>query len=174
MTSSPLITPATHLLLSRLHHFCHPLTMNVASRNNEKSRLPCEAFAKGGCTRGKACGLDHAYNLDPARRSDRAEGTEEYEVPNEPGTACTRCVEQLRECDKLARGGIEDPCSEYRHFGGPGCQCVLARSLTYNDQAWGQMMLRSASGFDLAPRKSKDAILGKKTDKKTGKVTGKP
>jgi hypothetical protein len=50
---------------------------------------------------------------------------------------------------------------------------MLATSVSYNDQAWGQMMHRSATGFDLAQPKARDALIGKKTDKKTGKVTGK-
>ncbi|KAH6642985.1 hypothetical protein C7974DRAFT_386523 [Boeremia exigua] len=123
-----------------------------------RAKVPCKHFASGECTRN-TCKLDHHPNLDPTLYQNRPH---EHNIPNVSGTACVRCVQQLRECDKLHRSGQNDPCSECRHFGGPGHQCNLSKRQTYNDQAWGQMMARPGTGFDLAPPKARDALVGNK------------
>lgn len=47
------------------------------------------------------------------------------------------------QCDKKKRnrGGLDDPCSECRWFGGDKCECTLA-VLSYNDAVWFIMMNR--------------------------------
>ncbi|PZC93251.1 hypothetical protein A1F95_07469 [Pyrenophora tritici-repentis] len=138
--------------------------MSLLSILNPAVRKGCENFAKGDCKRGQACNFYHHYNLDPARRED--EGRHDWDVPNDLGIACMRCTQQLRECDKVGRGGNDDPCSECRHFGGPRSNCRLAETLSYNDHAWGQMITRSETGFDLAPLKHReDPIRGHKNKK---------
>ncbi|CAI6339405.1 unnamed protein product [Periconia digitata] len=120
-------------------------------------RKGCDDFARGECRHGDDCTSLHHKNLDPARHH---EAEIQYNVPNEPYIACRRCVQQLRKCDKLDRGGIDDPCSECRHYGGSNCDCTLT-PLTYNDQVWQQMMSREETGFDLPPPKDRDGNIGK-------------
>jgi len=68
--------------------------------------------------------------------------------------------------DKNGRSGDDDPCSECRHFGGPQCNCRLAESLSYDNQAWVQMVVRSEDGFNLAqPKNREDPIRGHKNKK---------
>jgi hypothetical protein len=80
--------------------------------------------------------------------------------------AQARSVLTSQQCDKSGRSDINDPCSECRHFGGAGCKCVLHPVLTYNDVAWGQMMLRHEFGFNLAQPKTRDAPGRVKKNKK--------
>ncbi|PVH95231.1 hypothetical protein DM02DRAFT_618039 [Periconia macrospinosa] len=132
----------------------------------------CKLFAEGKCAYGQRCLRVHHHNLDPARRGDKAKGYEDYDVPNEPGKACSRCVQQLRPCDKEGRGGVDDPCSECRHFGGPGCKCVLAPKNTYNNVVWHLMINQPHFDHKLAAQRSRDEPIGRKLDKATGQSTG--
>jgi hypothetical protein len=147
-----------------------PLEMNPTPNTTSASeQSPCEQFARGKCKSGKGCLRDHHHKLDPARRNDKKEDFRDFDVPNDPNVACQRCTQQLREaslkssnatvlthsqCDKLNRGGNDDPCSECRQFGGPGCQCTLSSQLTYNTVVWDQMIARSASEYNLAQLES--------------------
>ncbi|KAK0917356.1 hypothetical protein LTR02_000221 [Friedmanniomyces endolithicus] len=64
-------------------------------------------------------------------------------------------------CDKKGRGGIDDPCSECRWFGGEDCNCLLAVGSSYNDQIWAVMETRERSGYDLPAVKGREAPYGK-------------
>lgn len=60
-------------------------------------KATCTAFARGECRSGPNCYKEHHYNLDPARRNDKEAGFENYDVPNDPGESCTRCLQQDRK-----------------------------------------------------------------------------
>ena len=60
------------------------------------------------------------------------------------------------QCDKKGRGGLDDPCSECRWFGGKSCKCILAKNSSYNDQLWATMMKRADLGYTLPPYKGSD------------------
>lgn len=61
------------------------------------------------------------------------------------------------QCDKLGRGGIDDPCSECRWFGGETCRCVLAKGTSYNDQIWSVILDRGeAHNYTLPVAKGRE------------------
>ncbi|KAL8834430.1 MAG: hypothetical protein Q9170_003752 [Blastenia crenularia] len=97
---------------------------------------PCGFWPFGQCKQGAECPLEHHNALDAAWN----DGSDP--VPNELGTACSRCLERVYPCDKKGRGGGDDPCSECRWFGGENCQCVLVDDSSYNDSVWRLMMKR--------------------------------
>lgn len=66
------------------------------------------------------------------------------------------------KCDKPGRENTNDPCSECRHFAAGDSDCALAKNLTYNDQAWVQMMMRGEHGYNLAPPKDRLAPVRKR------------
>ncbi|KAK1075703.1 hypothetical protein LTR74_000111 [Friedmanniomyces endolithicus] len=63
-------------------------------------------------------------------------------------------------CDKKGRGGVDDPCSECRWFGGVACECSLSVNSSYNDVVWSVMETRERSGYDLPPMRGRDAGYG--------------
>ncbi|KAG9697708.1 hypothetical protein KCU95_g3491, partial [Aureobasidium melanogenum] len=90
----------------------------------------CRDYHLGRCLRGSQCNLSHPANLDPNIPKEI-----DYQVCNEVGQGCMRCLQAGYPCDKKTRdhNDPKDPCSECRHFGGPGCKCILARNTSQND-----------------------------------------
>ncbi|THW18718.1 hypothetical protein D6D24_03221 [Aureobasidium pullulans] len=122
----------------------------------------CHDWPLALCGQGDGCHYDHHENLDPASIKKV-----EYQVSNELGEACERCLNSATECDKKTRyPRSDDPCSECRHFGGPGCSCVLNTAVSYNDVLWRLMINREKSGFDLPAAKDRQAPRG------NGKIPG--
>ncbi|KAK1070894.1 hypothetical protein LTR74_003806 [Friedmanniomyces endolithicus] len=119
----------------------------------------CKAWPRGQCSRGTDCTRVHHKNLDPALYENREH--QEYSVPNDVDLACVRCLAKMLPCDKKGRGGIDDPCSECRWFGGEDCKCVLAVGSSYNDQIWAVMETRERCGYDLPAVKGREAPYGK-------------
>lgn len=95
----------------------------------------------------------------------------DYTISNITGEACLRRLKVARpaslhfdddiqrankaQCDKMERGGEDDPCSECRWFGGDNCRCVLEPGGSYNDQIWYLMMNRHKSGYTLPEDRSR-------------------
>ncbi|KAK0352959.1 hypothetical protein LTR02_006237 [Friedmanniomyces endolithicus] len=119
----------------------------------------CKAWPRGQCTWGTRCKRVHHKNLDPAQYENREH--QEYSVPNDVNVACPRCLAKMLPCDKKGRGGIDDPCSECRWFGGEDCNCVLSVGSSYNDVIWSVMETRERSGYDLPAVKGREAPYGK-------------
>lgn len=83
-----------------------------------------------------------------------------FRVSNTMGAACTRCVQMMISCDKRGGGGLNDPCSECRWFGGLSCECVLATNTSYSDELWKQMLAREPFDYALPSATSREAPLG--------------
>ncbi|THW10492.1 hypothetical protein D6D24_07904 [Aureobasidium pullulans] len=120
-------------------------------------RQVCTDWLLGQCRHANGCNRSHHPNLEsdlPSRKQIQ------YQVRNELGESCLRCLQGGLECDKMNRDpGCEDPCSECRHFGGDSCKCTLMLTASMNDLLWRQMLTREAFGFDLPQPKDKQAAL---------------
>ncbi|THY40709.1 hypothetical protein D6C98_09545 [Aureobasidium pullulans] len=127
------------------------------STTYDKVQKPaCEDFASGRCRRSAdTCYGDHDQALDPSLVGNRAPF--DYMVDNELYQACEPCLSAFRICDKKGRiGDSTDPCSECRHFGGPGStrQCQLVAS-SYNDRLWQALMDMAPFRYIMGPPKSR-------------------
>lgn len=71
-----------------------------------------------------------------------------------PAPACTQEV----QCDKKTRDHDDpmDPCSECRHFGGPGCKCTFARNRSQNDMLYSIMLESSIRDYGLPEFKARE------------------
>ncbi|KAK0254320.1 hypothetical protein B0A54_04452 [Friedmanniomyces endolithicus] len=120
-----------------------------ASTNEQQPAKPCWHWLMGHCNYGEKCRTGaHPANLD-GRLVD-TKNTNQAFVSNRKGEACQRCLTRMYKCDKLVHAaGPEDPCSECRHFGGPGCKCTLNNTMSYNDQAWRTMLQRGNHDYTL-------------------------
>ncbi|KAK8221850.1 hypothetical protein M8818_000015 [Zalaria obscura] len=128
---------------------------------NMNTKKPCGFWPLGECKRGDRCDREHHANLNPALVGHKA--VPGYNVPNETGEACLRCMSRIYPCDKKGRGGEDDPCSECRWFGGENCRCTLLLNTSYNDQIWQTMMQRGAyTGYTLPDYKGGEEASGKK------------
>ncbi|KAG8624745.1 hypothetical protein KVT40_007812 [Elsinoe batatas] len=114
-------------------------------KTHEGPQKSCQDWPLGECHRGDECGFAHHPNLDPALYK---ESSDSFKMPTERRQACLRCLQGFKKCDKKDRGGLNDPCSECRHFGGDRVKCVLSDS-SYNDEAWRAMLNRESHGFTI-------------------------
>ncbi|THY11994.1 hypothetical protein D6D01_08735 [Aureobasidium pullulans] len=116
---------------------------------------PCHNWPFGSCT-SNGCNHTHHENLNPSMPSRKVI---DYQVPNNLGGACERCLENATKCDKKeCSSEPDDPCSECRWNGGPGCKCVF-RSASYNDTLWRQMLTRHRFGHELVPPKDRESVI---------------
>jgi hypothetical protein len=118
-----------------------PAPTAPAPLSNKVEVKHCVDWLKGACTRGDDCRYHHDPRLDPNLRDLKGP-----QLPS--GPTCRRCADLQRPCDKEGRGGLDDPCSECRWYGGEGCACVLY-ALSLNDALWGLMVTRRKQGFNL-------------------------
>ncbi|KAG9526124.1 hypothetical protein KCV07_g586, partial [Aureobasidium melanogenum] len=123
----------------------------------------CRDYHLGQCLRGSRCSRSHPANLDPNLPKEI-----DYQVCNELGQGCRRCLEQGLRCDKKDRDHDDpmDPCSECRHFGGPGYKCILAQNTTRNDMLYPIML----NGAAREPEYSLPKFKGRDEPKKGGRI----
>jgi len=147
------------IFFQQLHPRSTRLHANMSYHDfNQSQQRPakaCQNFAAGICRAGENCAFDHHSNLDPALVGTKT--PVDYMVPDELGVACNTCLGSFREvtprpmniawsrpnlmqCDKVGRGGLDDPCSECRHFGGARRECRLALNSSYNSVAYTTML----------------------------------
>ncbi|KAK4540227.1 hypothetical protein LTR36_009632 [Oleoguttula mirabilis] len=134
---------------------------NIFSEQPSAKKTICHDWPLGTCPYGVGCVREHPPSLNPGLFMLREH--KEYEVPNDVGVACGSCLQALRECDKEGRISDNDPCSECRWYGGPGCKCTLSADSSYNDQVFAQMKSRGPKyDYALAPEpKDRSAPRGK-------------
>ncbi|KAG9693002.1 hypothetical protein KCU95_g6770, partial [Aureobasidium melanogenum] len=125
----------------------------------------CDYYHRGRCFRGSQCDYLHPANLDPNLPKEI-----DYQVCNELGQGCRRCLQAGYSCDKKDRDHDDpmDPCSECRHFGGPGCKCILLKNTSMNDMLYPVML----NGHDREPQYSLPKLKGREEPKKDGTVPG--
>ncbi|KAK0278149.1 hypothetical protein LTR35_009472 [Friedmanniomyces endolithicus] len=118
-------------------------------------KQPCYHWLMGSCEYGDECrNGPHPANLDG--RLQGTKGSMVHEV-TKGHQACQRCLTRFYDCDKVYRAeGSEDPCSECRHFGGPGCNCKLNDRSNYNDHAWRIMLQRGNHDYTLPAAKPRN------------------
>ncbi|KAH0388528.1 hypothetical protein KCU92_g895, partial [Aureobasidium melanogenum] len=106
----------------------------------------CRDYHLGQCLRGSRCSRSRPANLDPNLPKEI-----DYQVCNELGQGCRRGLQAGYPCDKKDRDYDDpmDPCSECRHFGGPGCKCILLKNTSMNDMLYPIMLNSSAPNFGL-------------------------
>ncbi|KAG9763192.1 hypothetical protein KCU73_g1549, partial [Aureobasidium melanogenum] len=123
----------------------------------------CRDYHLGQCSRGSRCSRSHPANLNPNLPKEI-----DYQVCNELGQGCRRCLEQGLRCDKKDRDHDDpmDPCSECRHFGGPGYKCILAQNTTRNDMLYPIML----NGAAREPEYSLPKFKGRDEPKKGGRI----
>ncbi|KAK4900348.1 hypothetical protein LTR27_002573 [Elasticomyces elasticus] len=125
------------------------------------AKKACWHFALGQCDYSKdTCKTgDHPDALDAGLFA--SEDKVDFQLESGEG-GCTRCLSKYLVCDKKGRGeGVEDPCSECRWFGGPGCKCTITNK-SYNDFMFKEMLNRPKEGYTLPPFKHRSRGSGKK------------
>ncbi|KAG9945400.1 hypothetical protein KCU85_g7268, partial [Aureobasidium melanogenum] len=113
----------------------------------------CYDYHMGQCLRDSRCSRSHPANLNPNLPKEI-----DYQVCNEVGQGCFRCLQAGYPCDKKTRDHDDpmDPCSECRHFGGPGCKCTFARNRSQNDMLYSIMLESSIRDYGLPEFKARE------------------
>jgi hypothetical protein len=117
-------------------------------QSNEVKVTHCVEWLKGACPRGEDCRYHHDPRLDPNLRNLKGP-----QIPS--GPTCRRCADLQRPCDKQGRGGLDDPCSECRWYGGENSKCVIYPP-GLNDVLWNLMTTRVKQGFNLPEFRARD------------------